>query len=129
LGAPDHSEARADDTDVDVGFYCRPQVEQLQDGSWRGRYPTADWSVVAGDRESAIEKVKQEDQRRLREQPGYMARQYQVMRQHLIEPISGVYAFSKELGGRIRESPNAEVGFERIADEMDAGKIPNPLIQ
>jgi hypothetical protein len=111
---------------VDVGFYCRPQVEQLQDGTWRGRYPTADWSVVAEDRKSAIEQLKLEEQRRVREQPGYMAEQYRAMRRHLIAPIPGVYAFEKEVGERIRQSPNAEPEFERLADEMDAGNIPNP---
>jgi hypothetical protein len=111
----------------EIGFYTRPQVEQLPDGSWRAYNPASDWSVTAETQEAAIAELSREDQRRGKEEPGYMVRNYEALRRHLVEPIPGVYAISNEEAERIRLTPDPEAEFERIADEMDAGRIPNPM--
>jgi hypothetical protein len=110
-----------------IGFYSRPQVEQLPDGSWRAYYPASDWSITAESREAAIAKLQREDQRRSKEQPAYMAERYETLRRHLVGPIPGVYAISREEAERIRLMPDPQVEFNRVADEMDAGNIPNPM--
>jgi hypothetical protein len=104
----------------DMEFYSRPQVEQLADNSWRAHYPASDWSVTAESRESVIEKLKLEDQRRLKEQPGYGVTRFKALRRHLSEPIPGVYAITREEGERIRATQDPQAEFERIANEMDA---------
>jgi hypothetical protein len=104
----------------DMEFYSRPQVEQLIDKSWRAYYPASDWSVTAENRESVIEKLKLEDQRRLKEQPGYGVTRFKALHQHLIDPIPGVYAISHEEGERIRATQDPHAEFERIANEIDA---------
>lgn len=109
-----------------IGFYTRPQVEQLPDGSWRAYHPASDWSITAPSREAAIAKLQLEDQRRSKEQPDYMTGRYKALRRHLTEPIPGVYAISLEEAERIRSTPDPHAEFNRIADEMDAGNIPNP---
>jgi hypothetical protein len=124
------SESRPLDDDVaedGIGFYSRPQVERLPDGSWVGQYPAADWSITADSRESVITKLQLEDQRRSQEQPGYTIARYEALRRHLIEPIPGVYAISREEAERIRSTPDPQAEFNRVADEMDAGNIPNPM--
>ncbi|HME76446.1 MAG TPA: hypothetical protein VKI00_12570 [Mycobacterium sp.] len=102
-----------------VEFYSRPQVEQLADKSWRAHYPASDWSVTAESRESVIERLKLEDQRRLKEQPSYGVTRFKALHRHLIEPIPGVYAITREEGERIRATQDPQAEFERIADEMD----------
>jgi hypothetical protein len=109
-----------------MGFFSRPQLEQLPDGSWRAHYPASDWSITAVSRDAAIAKLQLEDQRRNKEQPGYTVMRYTALRRHLIEPIPGVYAISQEEAERIRSTPDPQAEFNRIADEMDAGHIPNP---
>ncbi|WP_156764829.1 hypothetical protein [Mycobacterium sp. 1081908.1] len=109
-----------------MGFYSRPQLEELPDGSWRAYYPASDWSITAASRDAAIAKLQLEDQRRSQEQPDYTATRYRALRRHLIEPIPGVYAISQEEAERIRSTPDPQAEFNRIADEMDAGNIPNP---
>jgi hypothetical protein len=101
-------------------FYSRPQVEQLADKSWRAHYPASDWSVTADSRESVIERLKLEDQRRLKEQPDYGVTRFKALRRHLVEPIPGVYAITREEGERIRATQDPQAEFERIADEIDA---------
>jgi hypothetical protein len=110
-----------------IGFYSRPQVEQLSDGSWRAYYPASDWSITAASREAAIAKLQAEDQRRAKEQPSYTIERYKALRRHLTEPIPGVYAISREEAERIRSTADPQAEFNRIADEMDAGNIPNPM--
>jgi len=110
-----------------IGFYSRPQLEQLANGSWRGYYPASDWSITAASREAAIEKLQLEDQRRAKEQPGYMIERYKALCRHLTEPIPGVYAVSSEEAERIRSTSDPQAEFNRVADEMDAGNIPNPM--
>lgn len=117
------SEDRALGEDVGqdgIGFYSRPQIEQLPDGSWHAQYPASDWSVTAESRAAAIEKLQRQDQRRAKEQPDYMIERYKALRRHLVEQIPGVYAIPHDEAERIRESPDPEAEFNRIADEMDA---------
>jgi hypothetical protein len=109
-----------------IGFFVRPQVEQLPDGSWRAFYPASDWSVTAENKDAAIAELSREDQRKGKEEPGYMVQNYETLRRHLIEPIPGVYAIREKEAERIRYGPNPQAEFNRIADEMDAGRIPNP---
>lgn len=110
-----------------IGFYSRPQVEQLPNGSWAAHYPASDWSITAESRESAIKKLQLEDQRRSKEQPGYTIERYKALRRHLVEPIPGVYAISREEAERIRSTPDPQAEFNRVANEMDAGQYRNPV--
>jgi len=110
-----------------IGFYSRPQVEKLPNGSWHACYPAADWSITAPSREEAIAKLQLEDQRRSKEQPDYMIRRYKALRRHLTEPMPGVYGISREEAARIGSAPDPQAEFNRVADEMDAGNIPNPM--
>lgn len=106
--------------DRDWEFYSRPQVEQLADGSWRARYPVADWSVTAETRQAVIETLIAEDLRRVKEDPGYSVRKFKALHRHLTEPIPGVYAITHEQGERARASGNPQAEFERIANKIDA---------
>lgn len=118
------TQAEGSPRDEDMEFYSRPQFERLSDGSWRAHYPASDWSVIGETRESAIEKLKLEHQRRVKEQPGYLAAEYNALRRHLIEPIPGVYAFTREEGERVRASQDPQAELERIANELDAAQSP-----
>jgi hypothetical protein len=116
---PDLDDVPAE-VEQDWEFYSRPQFEQLADGSWRARYPVADWSVTAETRQAAVETLIAEDLRKVKEDPGYSVRKFKALHRHLIEPIPGVYAITREQGERARASGDPQAEFERIANEIDA---------
>lgn len=77
-------------------FRMVPQCERTSDG-WRAWYPGADWSVTWPSEEEARYKLAEEVTRRRNTGENPMAFQEAVYRQHLREPVPGVYAMDSQL--------------------------------
>jgi hypothetical protein len=91
-------------------FRMSPQCERTSDG-WRAWYPGADWSVTAPTEEEARHKIAEEVSRRRNAGENPMAFQEAVYRQHLQEPIPGVYSMDNELYRHLIR----EVGYDQDA--------------
>jgi hypothetical protein len=77
-------------------FRMAPQCERTGDG-WRVSYPDAGWSVTAPSEEEARQKFAEEVTRR--RDSGEQPKGFEdaVYREHLRNPIPGVYAMDAEL--------------------------------
>ena len=84
------------------------------------------WSVTADTRAAAIEQLRAEDIRRAQSQPGYIVARQEALSRHLTDPIPGVFAIPMRVAERFMGTPGEQAELDRIADDMDAGRIPNP---
>ena len=74
-----------------AAFIVRPIVSEQPDGSWRARYPEAEWSVTAASSTDAMHKLHAAQLDRLTD-PRSAHWQLIALRQHLDHgPVPGVY--------------------------------------
>lgn len=122
---------RPSDYDSPTGPYSRwaftivPQAQRSGE-SWTAWYPGSDWSVTAGSKEEALQKLRSEMDERLREGERYgeyMSTYTEAAhRMHLEKPIPGIYAMDIGLYNELRETePDADL--ETVFREAEAKRV------
>jgi hypothetical protein len=91
-------------------FRMKPQAEPTGD-HWKAFYPGSDWSVSAPSKKEALQQLEAEVRRRRDAGDDPFAFSEVVYRQHLRDPIPGVYAMDNELYRQLLR----EVGYDQNA--------------
>lgn len=100
-------------------FRMQPQFTQTDTG-WTGSYPGADWSVSAPTHDAAQQKLKDEVLRRRDAGDDPFGYAGAVYRQHLREPVPGVYAMDNELYRQIaRETGYDQSRLQQVFEEAE----------
>ncbi|SPX94908.1 hypothetical protein [Mycobacterium xenopi] len=109
-------------------FHIEPQAQQTGQ-SWTAWYPGADWTVTAPTKEAALQQLRDEFGRRLKES-GYSARAFAftdaLYRRHLQDPVQGVYAMDVGVYNELRElgetPADLQEGFHEAEDRRVNGQ-------
>jgi hypothetical protein len=106
----------ADDELRQYAFHMEPQLAENGD-IWTASYPGADWSVTGSSEQAALERLGEEFVRRQNAGEDPLSYTDEVYRQHLREPVPGVYAVDNELYRELVHAPSAE--RERTVKEAE----------
>jgi hypothetical protein len=88
-------------------FHMEPVVAATDDG-WTASYPAADWSVSGASSAEALQRLGEEFTRRQNAGDDPLGYADEIYRQHLREPVPGVYAVDNELYRELVHAPAAE---------------------
>jgi hypothetical protein len=102
-----------------IAYLFRPQVSQLDDGSFEARYPAADWSVAGASRDEAIANLGEAvlNRRGTRDETSW---QIAAVREHLAHgPLDGVYEIPLDVNDRIMASKDPQAALAEVLDAID----------
>lgn len=106
--------------ELGVAYVFRPQVRELDGGSFEARYPAADWSAVGESEDGAIANLSEAALNR-RATPGETSWQLAAVREHLVHgPLDGVYEIPLETNDRIMASEDPQAALTEVLDAIDA---------
>jgi hypothetical protein len=94
-----------------------PQTEELPNGTWRAWFPSGGWSVTAPTENEAKDRAGQEWFRRGQD-PEEVARRVAIMRQHLVEPVSGVENFDNSVLASAWQSDDPGKAVRKLLDQL-----------
>lgn len=77
--------------------HIRPLITQISADQWRAQYPGLTWHVTAGSEQAASDEITKEALRRLDADQDDAQPPHDLLKRHLANPISGVYALDREL--------------------------------
>lgn len=106
-----------------AAFTFVPQLTRCEDGSWKARYPAADWSATGDTREAALARLHDAAFTR-RGTQGENTWQLNAVRDHLTNgPVAGVYEIPLDVNERIMQSADPKAALDAVIKQLDGRTV------
>jgi hypothetical protein len=110
-------------TDFDItqfAVHTVPQTEEQADGRWVAYYPARGWSVTGATEAEAMQRLRDEVMRRQGIAGGDpVAEDERIIRQHIHEPIAGVYLMDNDLYLALKDKRDSRQVLEEAFKESE----------
>jgi hypothetical protein len=110
-------------TDLDItrfAFHTVPQTKEQADGNWVAYYPARGWSVTGATKAEAMQRLRDEVMRRQGiNGADPVAEDERIFRQHIREPIPGVYLMDNDLYLALKDKCDSQGVLEEAFKESE----------